>query len=60
MRLTRYRHGRSYTMFGLLHAAKDGSPVLKGLYPWWRTVNGVYFNHRRTGWLLFEFRRVSP
>lgn len=41
----------------LLHATKDGSPVLRGETSW-RTINGVAFVLRRST-LLVEFRRRS-
>jgi len=41
-------------LLGLMHAHKDGSPVLIGDSSW-RTVNGIYMNTPwGHGWILFR------
>lgn len=40
-----------------MHAAKDGSPVLKETLPWWKTVNGIWINGIFQHRIFLFFRR---
>lgn len=53
---------RMYRTLTLLHADKDGGPVLIDGRSWWRrlgTVNGIMLSTDRTGTWCWEFRRVG-
>jgi hypothetical protein len=56
MKVDRYKRVRSFRGMGILHANKNGGPVLKG-HTSWRTVNGFYINTGKTGMVCIQFRR---
>lgn len=58
MRVRRFNHNRIKRMAGFTHAQKKGGGVLRGDASW-RTVNGIFLNTRRHGFVHWEFRRVS-
>lgn len=58
MRVQRFNHSRIERVTGFTHAHKNGGGVLKGDSSW-RTVNGVFLNTRKHGFVHWEFRRVS-
>jgi hypothetical protein len=58
-RFGKMRYARGiYCPFGVLHADKDGSPVLRDCSSW-RTVSGFFTNMPRCGFVFVEFRRFS-
>jgi hypothetical protein len=56
MKVSKFKYSPVRRMFGFTHAMPDGRPVLKG-HASWRTVNGVWLNTEKWGWIIVEFRR---
>jgi hypothetical protein len=54
MKIEKFRRARICQRGAVLHAMKDGSPVLKDESSW-RTVNGFFLNTEKTGMLCVQF-----